>query len=222
MRGRAKRGLPSWGPVSRGGLRPVNDDSAKIVHVGPRGSGFHQVAELAEKPGRIVVGEKMGRIEASASGPAGVSVASIRAPAGSSEAPPPPSVPSGRRWPAPRSPARRASAMASASAYSWFGPPRPFPRMGRSIRRRRPRGAPSGGLQRTGSRRARRRHPGPRPRAAPRRTHRAGRAHRPPRARKASGPGLIMKSRRSKMGSPGLGDLVAGMASALRGAGSSP
>src|SRR5690349_14866821 len=62
--GKGKALLPSWGPVSREGLRPVNDDGAKIVHVGPRWPGLDQVAETAEKPRGIVVGEKMGRIEA--------------------------------------------------------------------------------------------------------------------------------------------------------------
>src|SRR5215203_5071755 len=62
--GKGKARLPSCKPVSREGLRPVNDDGAKIVHVGPSRAGFDEVAQPGEKPGGIVVREKMGRIEA--------------------------------------------------------------------------------------------------------------------------------------------------------------
>src|SRR5262249_7069708 len=53
---------------------------------------------------------------------------SLRAPPGPPAAPPPPSVPSVSAASAAM-PVVPASAMASASAYSWFGPPRPFPRI---------------------------------------------------------------------------------------------
>src|SRR4249919_381596 len=62
--GKGKARLPSCRPVSREGLRPVNDDGPKIVHVGPGRTCFDEVAQPGEKPGGIVVREKMGRIEA--------------------------------------------------------------------------------------------------------------------------------------------------------------
>src|SRR4249919_3844160 len=67
--GKGKARLPSCRPVSREGLRPVNDDGPKIVHVGPGRACFDEVAQPCEEPGGIVVREKMGRIEAERSGP---------------------------------------------------------------------------------------------------------------------------------------------------------
>src|SRR6516165_7275803 len=48
---------------------PVNDDGAKVGHVGERRARYEQVADDVEKPRGIVVGEKRGGIEAEPFGP---------------------------------------------------------------------------------------------------------------------------------------------------------
>src|SRR5215207_7299852 len=60
--GKGKARLPSCRPVSREGLRPVNDDGPKIVHVGPSRAGFDEVAQPGEEPGGVLLRGKMGRI----------------------------------------------------------------------------------------------------------------------------------------------------------------
>src|SRR5262245_23511871 len=45
-------------------LCPVNDDRSEVVHVGEGWPGDDQIADPLEKAGGIVVGEKLGRIEA--------------------------------------------------------------------------------------------------------------------------------------------------------------
>src|SRR6185295_1712084 len=59
---------PYSGPVSREGLRAVNDNGAKVVHVGTGRAGLNEIAEPAEKAGGIVVGEEGGGIEAKRAG----------------------------------------------------------------------------------------------------------------------------------------------------------
>src|ERR1700733_4311678 len=43
---------------------PVNDNGAEVGDVGKRRTGREQIADAVEKPGGIVVGEKIGGIEA--------------------------------------------------------------------------------------------------------------------------------------------------------------
>ena len=99
--------------------------SLTLVRSGPVVS---RSPSACEKPRRIVVGEKAGRIEAER--PA-------RGPASSRRRTRRPDRRRGRRRRrcrrcrrrARRCPACPSSATASASAYSWFGPPRPWPRI---------------------------------------------------------------------------------------------
>ncbi len=89
---------------------------------------FQQIAQSPEKPGRIVIGKEGGRIEAKRAGEV-LANAIDNGPGGAGgAAPPPPSVPpvSAARYATTGIPA---SALTSARAYSWFGPPSPLPRM---------------------------------------------------------------------------------------------
>ena len=116
-------GLADFAPVTQGLSTTMARKSLTLVKVGP---GRRRPPARSKKPGRIVVGKKRGRIEAEfPRARSRVTVDDAR-PRG-----PRPSRPRRRcrryRPRAPRCrPFRRAS-IASASAYSWFGPPRPLP-----------------------------------------------------------------------------------------------
>src|SRR6185437_13252388 len=56
------------GSASTSGRQAVNNDSAKVGHVGECWAGPKQAADSIEKPRRIVVGEKRGGIEAGGPG----------------------------------------------------------------------------------------------------------------------------------------------------------
>src|SRR5712692_8965251 len=68
---RAMAGRILGGRAFRAGyhaLRPVNEDGAEVVDVGPGRSRAQEVAQPLEKSGRVVVGKKGGRIEAKGAG----------------------------------------------------------------------------------------------------------------------------------------------------------
>src|ERR1051325_11422045 len=56
--------------ISADCLQAVNDNGAKVVHVGEGGAGFDEVPERREECGRVVVGKKGGRIDAKGPGSA--------------------------------------------------------------------------------------------------------------------------------------------------------
>src|SRR5688572_22843731 len=68
VRGRCESTTEGWRIVlkvrgiSRDPSRPVNEDGAEIIDIGAGWAGLHEVAQGGKKAGRIVVGEKGGRI----------------------------------------------------------------------------------------------------------------------------------------------------------------
>ncbi len=105
----------------------VNEDGPEVVDVGVGRPRRQQIAKFLKEFRRIVVGKKGGRIEAEPAGPGERGLVDegpgrvLGAPARRRRC-------RRCRRPAPRCPGVPASATASASAYSWLGPPRPWPR----------------------------------------------------------------------------------------------
>ena len=105
----------------------VNEDGAEVVDIGESRPGAMRSPSRVKKPVESLSARNLAASRPSSRARVAV-VPSTKAPAGSLALPAPPSVPSVSPASAamPLAPARP---IASASAYSWFGPPRPDPRI---------------------------------------------------------------------------------------------